>query len=127
MPVATLVSVEEYLATAFRPDCDFVDGQVLERNVGPRNHSQTQGYSYAWFLSRRDEWKLEPFVEQRVDVTGGRFRVPDVLLVRQPVPKEQVLTQPPYLCFEVMSPDDTMSGIQDRLDDYMTLGVPNIM
>ena len=27
----TLVSVEEYLATSYPPDCDYVDGQVLER------------------------------------------------------------------------------------------------
>jgi hypothetical protein len=25
-----------------------------------------------------------------------------------------------------MSPDDTMSSLQDRLDDYLTLGVPNL-
>jgi hypothetical protein len=33
MSVGTLISVDEYLRTSFRPDCDFVEGEVLERDV----------------------------------------------------------------------------------------------
>ena len=32
----------------------------------------------------------------------------------------------PYLCLEVMSPDDSASTLQDRLEDYASIGVPNI-
>jgi hypothetical protein len=42
MKAATLISVEEYLRTSYRPDCDYVDGEVLERNVGERDHSKLQ-------------------------------------------------------------------------------------
>jgi hypothetical protein len=38
-----------------------------------------------------------------------------------PLPEEEVFT-----CVEIMSPDDTMSSMQDRLDDYLRFGVPNI-
>jgi hypothetical protein len=31
----SLVSVEEYLHTDYEPDCDFVDGVLVERNVVP--------------------------------------------------------------------------------------------
>lgn len=31
--------MEEYLATAYCPDCDFVDGEVQDRNVGLWDHS----------------------------------------------------------------------------------------
>jgi len=34
MQAASLVSLEEYLSTSYDPDCDYVDGAVLERNVG---------------------------------------------------------------------------------------------
>ena len=34
MSARTLISVEDYLATAYEPDCDFVDGHIEERNVG---------------------------------------------------------------------------------------------
>ena len=34
MPVAVPVSLQEYLETSYRPDCDYLDGELLERNVG---------------------------------------------------------------------------------------------
>jgi hypothetical protein len=34
MSTKTLVSVEEYFATSYRPDCDYVDGVIEERNLG---------------------------------------------------------------------------------------------
>ena len=31
--------MEEYLATSYRPDCDYVDGEIEERNLGEKEHS----------------------------------------------------------------------------------------
>jgi hypothetical protein len=42
MSSAILVSVSEYLANSYRPDRDYVDGQLLERNVGEWDHSRPQ-------------------------------------------------------------------------------------
>jgi hypothetical protein len=39
MSSATLVSVQEYLATCFRPDREYVDGEIQERNLGEQPHS----------------------------------------------------------------------------------------
>jgi len=36
------VSVEEYLRTGYRPDCDYLDGNVVERNLGEFDHSSAQ-------------------------------------------------------------------------------------
>ena len=43
MATATLISLEEYLRTAYDPDCDYVDGVLEERNVGEWNHGDLQG------------------------------------------------------------------------------------
>jgi len=43
MSSTTLVSVSEYLETSYRPDVDYVDGELLERNVGELDHSRLQG------------------------------------------------------------------------------------
>jgi hypothetical protein len=40
--VGALISVDEYLHTVYRPDCDYVDGEVLERNMAEQPHSITQ-------------------------------------------------------------------------------------
>jgi hypothetical protein len=54
----TLVSVEEYLRTSFDPDCDLVEGEILERKVGNRRHSDAQGGIVSWFDQRRGLLKL---------------------------------------------------------------------
>lgn len=43
MATAMQISVAEYLSTAYRPDCDYLDGQVRERNLGEYEHARPQG------------------------------------------------------------------------------------
>ena len=126
MSTGTLISVEEYLRTSFDPDCDFVEGEIRERNVGKRKHSYAQGKIVSWFDRRQGLLKLEALPELRVQVGPGRIRIPDVVICEMPIPEEEVFTSPPYLCVEIMSPDDTISAMQDRLDDYLQFGVRNI-
>ena len=126
MSTATLVSVDEYLATSYRPDCDFVDGELIERNLGTKDHGKLQRRVLIWFENRRRELALTTFPEQRVRISARRYRIPDVCVVPLPEPDEQIFTQPPYICIEVLSPDDSFSKYQERLDDYIAMGVPNI-
>ena len=46
-----MVSLEEYLATDYEPDCDFVDGCLEERNVGTWGHGRFQLKIGAYFLA----------------------------------------------------------------------------
>ncbi len=39
MQVEPLVSVQEYLATVYEHDCDYVDGVLEERDLGEQGHS----------------------------------------------------------------------------------------
>ncbi len=41
-------------------------------------------------------------------------------------PDEDIFTAPPFICIEVLSRRDSMSSIQEKLDDYRGLGVPYI-
>lgn len=126
MSTATLIKVEEYLATSYRPDCDLVDGVLLDRNVGQKDHSKLQREVLVWFANRRRALRLAAFPEQRLLVGPGRYRVPDVCVVRLPEPEEQVFSEPPYICVEVLSPDDSFPKLQSRFDDYLDMGVANI-
>ena len=39
MATSTVVPVNEYLRKSYRPDRDYVDGEVQERNLGGRDHA----------------------------------------------------------------------------------------
>src|ERR1700680_3644377 len=123
MASRTLISVEEYRRTSYRPDCDYVDGEVLERNVGERDHSTLQKKLILYLGIREVELGISVFPEQRVQVSKTRFRIPDVC-VTVGVRTEQILTKPPFICIEILSPEDRWPRIQQRIDDYLAMGVP---
>jgi Uma2 family endonuclease len=39
---------------------------------------------------------------------------------------EEIFTQPPFLCVEILSPEDRMSRVWDRIHDFFEMGVPNV-
>ncbi len=121
MPTKTLVSVEEYLASSYEPDCDYVDGHIEERNLGEKPHSRMQG-RLILLLSPLLPENLEVLPEVRVQVKATRFRVPDICIAHQS--EERILTAPPLLCVEVLSPEDRMSRVEQRIKDYFEMGVP---
>jgi Uma2 family endonuclease len=122
MEPRTLISVEEYLATSYSPDCDYVDGEVLERNLGEWDHGTLQGALLFYLQSRRKQWGIRVVPELRVQVKKNRFRIPDLTVVIGD-PGEQILTKPPFLCIEILSPEDRMSRVQERVEDYLNMGV----
>ena len=81
MASTTLVSVSEYLRSSYRPDCDFVDGKLEERNVGEHDHAALQAGLILWFGQHQEEWNIEVLPEQRIQISPTRFRVPDICLV----------------------------------------------
>jgi Uma2 family endonuclease len=121
---ATLVPVEEYLRTNYDPDCEYVDGQIVERNLGEKPHSRIQRELILRLSARAKELGMEVLPEQRVQVSGKRFRIPDVTFLR--ASDERIVTSPPFICIEVLSKDDTMYYMQEKIDDYLRFGVPYI-
>ena len=123
MGLATLVSVEEYLNTSY-PDGDkeYIDGEIQERNLGRFEHSSLQT-AIAFYL--RSHYKtFWTGVEIRVQVRGDRFRVPDVAVARSPKPVNGIIVAPPHLVVEVLSPEDRAGQIQEKIDDYLSFGIP---
>jgi Uma2 family endonuclease len=125
MASRTLISVEEYLRTSYRPDCDYVDGEVLERNMGEKSHAKLQKAILLFLSAREKELGIWVIQEQRVQVSARRFRIPDVC-VTLGEPNEEILRQPPFICIEVFSPEDRWPRIQQRIDDYLSIGVPYV-
>ena len=47
-------------------------------------------------------------------------------MLRIGTPREQVLTHPPLLVIEILSPEDRLSRITERTDEYLDFGIENI-
>ena len=120
----SLVSLAEYMATSYEPDCDFVDGTLEQRNLGKWDHSNLQSAIDAYLRTRRKQWGTRSAVEQRVQVSPTRVRIPDVCVIAGDAPLEQVATHPPLLCIEVLSPEDRMVRVEKRIGDFLAMGVP---
>ena len=123
MTSGTLASVTEYLAKTYHPDREYVDGVVVERNLGERDHSALQTELIIYLGSLRRRLGIHVFAEQRVQVSKDRFRVPDITVVAGAKPTELIFTTPPFLCIEVLSKDDSVVRMRRRVDDYLSFGV----
>jgi Uma2 family endonuclease len=121
------LSLEEYLRTSYHPDCDFVDGHLEERNMGDTKRGLLQMQLGFWFITHRKEWKIRVISELRTQVRENRVRLPDVAVVHDDAALQEPLrTTPLLIAIEIMSPDDRMNRVLQRLDDFVGMGVPNV-
>jgi Uma2 family endonuclease len=120
---ASLISVNDYLKMVTDPDCEFVNGEVEERNVGEYDHATWQTIIAAFFEVRGREWGIKARTELRVQVGPENFRIPDVTVLSREAPREQIITHPPVAVFEILSPEDSMTRMLEKLDDYERMGI----
>ena len=78
MATATQIPVSEYLNTNYRPDREYIDGELRERNVGKWDHARIQALLAAWFVNHESEWDIVSSTEQRTQVSPSRIRIPDL-------------------------------------------------
>jgi Uma2 family endonuclease len=123
MSTATLIPVEEYLNTSYDPDVEYVDGVLVERNVGDYLHSLIQ--SNIIFALRRKYPHLRVLPELRSRTRETRYRLPDVCVLLAP-PNTRYLVDAAHIAIEILSDDDRMSKMLEKLEEYAAKGVPNI-
>ena len=124
MAVGTLISVDEYLQTSYRPDRDYVDGVLIERNMGERSHGRLATRIGVWLYAHEAKWNAEALTETRLQINSSRFRIPNLMVLSREAPREEIVRTPPLLCIEILSKGDTLESIWDRIDDYFSIGVP---
>ncbi len=112
--------------TDYEPDCDYVDGELEERNAGEKEHSAVQAFFVGSFAAQQEQSNLEPYPVLRLRVAPTRVRVADVAILSANIPYEAVPSRPPVAIIEVLSPEDRVSRYQQRLDDYRAMGIANI-
>lgn len=125
MATALRIPLSEYLGISYRPDREYVDGEIRERNVGKWEHARLQWLLALWFGTHEKQWGITGSTEQRVRVSANRVRVPDLVVLTAGA-QPDVLTDPPLLVIEILSPDDSYSDTQARAQDYRAMGVETV-
>lgn len=132
IPMATqpvsdrFVTVEEYLASSYDPDCEYDEGAVTERNLGEIEHSFLQGLLTSLFTVNSENWGIYCLPEQRVQIGPRRFLVPDLCVVPLGAPWEKILTFPPLVAIEILPPEDTPRRAEEKAREYLRFGVNHV-
>lgn len=125
-PIDRFVSVEEYLSTVYEPDCEYEDGVVVERNLGEFEHAFLQTILATLFTNQMDCWGVFGLTEQRVNIGARQYRVPDVCVLALDAPKEEILTRPPLIVVEILSPEDTVRRAAKKAAEYTEFGIQHV-
>jgi hypothetical protein len=107
---------------------EYVDGELVERHVGEHKHSRLQTLTVGLLLPLERERGFRVLTEQRFRILGTKhlYRIPDVCVMGLPYRSEPVLTTPPHLIIEILSPDDETAETLARVADFLRFGVAHI-
>jgi Uma2 family endonuclease len=123
------VSVEEYLNTSY-PDGDreYLDGQIVERNMGTPNHSALQKILVVHLAAFEKQFNLAVRPGCRTRIEETRYRIPDILVMAKPFQQtDRVVLDAPLIVIEILSPDDRMRATLTRFREYEKRGVRYII
>lgn len=123
MRVHTTISVEEYLRSSYSPDMEYVDGVLVEINVGDPGHSAVQRNICVAIANRCPEFRAYPELRSRTRET--RFRLPDVAIALHKA-EGDYLAEPPFVAVEILSKEDRLLRVIEKLTEYVEWGVANI-
>jgi Uma2 family endonuclease len=123
MNVETLISVEEYLSTSYDPDVEYVDGVLVERNVGALAHGLVQRNIVVAVSVKYPQVFAIP--ELRSKTSDARYRIPDVCVMLA-LPSTRYLLDAAFVAIEILSEDDSMSKMMEKFEEYDRKGVANI-
>ena len=119
---ATLITQREYDHTTFEHDAEFVEGKIIERPMPTPPHAVLQTFVGHLLIMAAGRSGFIPMSELRIRTRPDHTRIPDVCLIRG-IPPGNVATEPPYLCIEILSPEDSMVELRTKIAEYLAFGV----
>jgi Uma2 family endonuclease len=123
MTTGTAVSVEEYLRTSYEPNCEYIDGVLIQKPMPTTGHSRLQLRLGALIDLRFPNFWVGS--ELTVQVAAKKFLVPDLAVqdgsfVQKPYPIEPIV-----LCIEITSPGDSLNETLAKCEVYHKWGTLN--
>ena len=126
MATSAMISEQQYLTTSYEHDCEWIDGQVRERAMPDEFHSALQAFFVVYFASLGRTLSLRVRPELRIRVATRRYRIPDITILPLSAPLQAIPDTPPLICIEILSPEDRRGELQEKIADYVAMGVPEV-
>lgn len=123
MTTSTRLPIEAYLQMSFEPDCEYVDGRLVERSVGDLKHSKAQAEFMGTICDNARSLCVRPALRMRS--AHRRYRVADVAVFTEE-PTEEYPETPPLIVLEIVSRDDRHTEIVEKLAEYLRWGVRHV-
>jgi len=120
--------LEEYLSSPAYEHCEWIDGEAVELNVGTMPHSRIQvkcARKLDEYFDRRPGGYVGSELRCRLTVAGElRIYLPDVSAVLGGPELAEIayLDRAPDLVVEIRSPDDSLSALHRKIQDYFDNG-----
>ena len=126
MSTKALVPVEEYLRMSFEgPDPEYLDGELVERNLGGEKHSSTQTNLAGILRELKKRYDTHARAEIHLRLAPTRIRVADVAVFLEK-PAQDIPSSPPHIVAEIVSPGDRYQEILEKLKEYRAWGIRHI-
>ena len=123
-PTATLISADEYLRLSCKPNCEYRDGVLTQKPMPTRKHALIQRSVNRLIDALFSDFEGVP--ELTVRLSKSRYLVPDVAVQRKDRIQDPYPTDPIHLCVEILSPDDRLSQVVAKCEEYLAWGVPMV-
>jgi Uma2 family endonuclease len=122
MASTTLLTAEQYLESygSAKHAPELVRGELVHRSMPKWIHARLQGMLYA-----RLETAGMAATELHLRLADDVIRIADVAMYLQE-PDEELPSKPPLVVVEIVSPDDRLEDVIERLKDYRAWGVEHI-
>ena len=105
------------------PDRDYVDGEVVERNMGELPHAILQTELAYMLGNLAQTLGIRVLAEIRIQVATTRYRVADIAMWRAGPIGRRIPTVPPFLVVEILSAEDRLVRLQPKIREYLAYGV----
>jgi Uma2 family endonuclease len=124
MSTKVLMEVSEYLHTSFEgSDCEYLDGEIVERNMGEIPHGDVQANLISLLRQMRKRLGIRAITEIRIQISPTRYRVADLAVWRNDNIGNGIPTVAPFLVVEILFPEDRMVRVLPKIQEYLSIGV----
>lgn len=118
-----MLSFDEYLYLEDRDDCEFVNGLLEPRYRGSGQHSRMLSRLIVELGRTEQHTGIRVFPSIDIFTRPTCLRIADLAVTLGCINEERFVT-PPFLCVEILSPEDEMSKVEARLQEFLNMGVP---